>query len=62
VPVRASLCRMPGERTSGAPEARRLRPDTACKPPSGTDWVHEIKEVGYRLQVRRGKREKPDDH
>jgi bifunctional non-homologous end joining protein LigD len=25
----------------------------APKPPVGTDWVHEIKQDGYRLQVRR---------
>src|SRR5580704_10035013 len=42
--------------------ARRIRtdgfvdpciPSRAPKPPSGPDWVHEIKHDGYRLQVRR---------
>jgi bifunctional non-homologous end joining protein LigD len=28
-------------------------PTRAIKPPAGTDWVHEIKHDGYRLQVRR---------
>jgi bifunctional non-homologous end joining protein LigD len=28
-------------------------PTRAPKPPVGTDWVHEIKHDGYRLQVRR---------
>jgi bifunctional non-homologous end joining protein LigD len=28
-------------------------PTRAPKPPTGTDWVHEIKHDGYRLQVRR---------
>jgi bifunctional non-homologous end joining protein LigD len=28
-------------------------PTRAVKPPSGADWVHEIKHDGYRLQVRR---------
>ena len=28
-------------------------PTRALKPPAGTDWVHEIKHDGYRLQVRR---------
>jgi bifunctional non-homologous end joining protein LigD len=28
-------------------------PTLAIKPPSGADWVHEIKHDGYRLQVRR---------
>jgi bifunctional non-homologous end joining protein LigD len=28
-------------------------PTRAAKPPSGPDWVHEIKQDGYRLQVRR---------
>jgi bifunctional non-homologous end joining protein LigD len=28
-------------------------PTGATKPPSGPDWVHEIKHDGYRLQVRR---------
>jgi bifunctional non-homologous end joining protein LigD len=28
-------------------------PTRATKPPSGPDWVHEIKHDGYRLQVRR---------
>jgi bifunctional non-homologous end joining protein LigD len=28
-------------------------PTRARKPPAGTDWVHEIKHDGYRLQVRR---------
>jgi bifunctional non-homologous end joining protein LigD len=29
-------------------------PSVAHKPPSGPDWVHEIKHDGYRLIVRRG--------
>jgi ATP-dependent DNA ligase len=28
-------------------------PSFAHKPPSGPDWVHEIKHDGYRLIVRR---------
>ena len=28
-------------------------PTLAAKPPSGPDWVHEIKHDGYRLMVRR---------
>jgi bifunctional non-homologous end joining protein LigD len=28
-------------------------PSLAAKPPSGPDWVHEIKHDGYRLIVRR---------
>jgi bifunctional non-homologous end joining protein LigD len=28
-------------------------PSRALKPPSGPDWVHEIKHDGYRLIVRR---------
>jgi hypothetical protein len=28
-------------------------PTRAPKPPAGPDWVHEIKQDGYRLQVRR---------
>jgi ATP-dependent DNA ligase len=28
-------------------------PSRAPKPPSGPDWVHEIKHDGYRLIVRR---------
>jgi bifunctional non-homologous end joining protein LigD len=28
-------------------------PTLAAKPPSGSDWVHEIKHDGYRLIVRR---------
>ena len=28
-------------------------PTLAAKPPSGPDWVHEIKHDGYRLIVRR---------
>jgi bifunctional non-homologous end joining protein LigD len=28
-------------------------PTLAAKPPSGPDWIHEIKHDGYRLQVRR---------
>jgi hypothetical protein len=30
------------------------QPVKAPKPPVGTDWVHEIKHVGYRIIVRRG--------
>jgi bifunctional non-homologous end joining protein LigD len=29
------------------------RPVLASKPPSGPDWVHEIKHDGYRMIVRR---------
>ncbi len=29
------------------------QPVTALKPPSGVDWVHEIKHDGYRMIVRR---------
>jgi ATP-dependent DNA ligase len=29
------------------------RPIRASKPPSGPDWVHEIKHDGYRLMVHR---------
>jgi ATP-dependent DNA ligase len=29
------------------------QPVKASKPPSGTDWVHEIKHDGYRMIVRR---------
>jgi bifunctional non-homologous end joining protein LigD len=29
------------------------QPVMASKPPSGADWVHEIKHDGYRLIVRR---------
>jgi ATP-dependent DNA ligase len=28
-------------------------PTLAAKPPSGPDWVHEIKHDGYRLMARR---------
>jgi ATP-dependent DNA ligase len=28
-------------------------PSLAQKPPSGSDWVHEVKHDGYRLIVRR---------
>ena len=34
---------------SSTPASRPL----AAKPPSGPDWVHEIKHDGYRLIVRR---------
>ena len=33
--------------------ARLHRAIVPPKPPAGADWVHEIKHVGYRLQVRR---------
>ena len=29
------------------------QPSKAARPPSGPDWVHEIKHDGYRLMVRR---------
>jgi ATP-dependent DNA ligase len=29
------------------------QPVTAARPPSGADWVHEIKHDGYRMIVRR---------
>ena len=28
-------------------------PSKVARPPSGRDWVHEIKHDGYRLMVRR---------
>jgi bifunctional non-homologous end joining protein LigD len=28
-------------------------PSKAARPPSGPDWVHEVKHDGYRLMVRR---------
>jgi ATP-dependent DNA ligase len=28
-------------------------PSPAAHPPSGPDWIHEIKHEGYRLMVRR---------
>src|SRR4030081_2821773 len=28
-------------------------PSTADRPPSGTNWIHEIKHDGYRLMARR---------
>ena len=28
-------------------------PSPADKPPSGSNWIHEIKHDGYRLMVRR---------
>jgi bifunctional non-homologous end joining protein LigD len=28
-------------------------PSSADQPPTGSDWVHEIKHDGYRLRVRR---------
>jgi hypothetical protein len=31
-------------------------PSRAPKPPSGPDWVHEVKHDGYRLIVRRERR------
>ena len=30
-------------------------PSPADKPPSGSNWVHEIKHDGYRLMARRGR-------
>ena len=48
--------------SAGLPSQRFLRnhgfvapciPSLAYKPPSGPDWVHEIKHDGYRLIVRR---------
>ena len=32
------------------------QPVKASKPPSGADWVHEIKHDGYRIIVRRDHR------
>ena len=29
------------------------QPSKAARPPTGSDWVHEIKHDGYRLMVRR---------
>src|SRR4051794_39035059 len=29
-------------------------PSTADRPPSGSNWIHEIKHDGYRLMARRG--------
>jgi hypothetical protein len=31
------------------------QPSKASRPPSGSEWVHEIKHDGYRLMVRRGR-------
>jgi bifunctional non-homologous end joining protein LigD len=28
-------------------------PSSADRPPSGSDWIHEIKHDGYRLMARR---------
>jgi ATP-dependent DNA ligase len=51
-----------GERLFDRMLARRVRtdgfvdpciPSRALKPPSGPDWVHEVKHDGYRLIVRR---------
>ena len=42
---------MRGQRPSGFIEP--CLPSKADQPPSGSDWVHEIKHDGYRLMVRR---------
>ena len=49
---------MRGQRPSGFIEP--CLPSKAARPPSGSDWVHEIKFDGYRLMVRRdGDRVRP---
>jgi ATP dependent DNA ligase domain len=43
-----------GDAPHPSPRLRRaLHPSRALKPPSGPDWVHEVKHDGYRLIVRR---------
>jgi bifunctional non-homologous end joining protein LigD len=44
---------MPPRRVLPAGFIEPCIPTLAAKPPSGPDWVHEIKHDGYRLQVRR---------
>ena len=34
-------------------------PSPADKPPSGSNWIHEIKHDGYRLMARRDPRRDP---
>src|SRR5215831_3864200 len=41
------------QRTSPSGFIEPCLPSTAERPPSGPDWVHEIKHDGYRLMVRR---------
>src|SRR5262245_23092545 len=48
----------PRKRSAVAPASfiDPARPVRAAKPPSGLDWLHEIKHDGYRLQIhKRGK-------
>ena len=47
----SSLC----SRTRSAPPAsiEPCLPSPADKPPSGANWIHEIKHDGYRLMARR---------
>jgi bifunctional non-homologous end joining protein LigD len=40
-------------RTSHSGYIEACLPSPADKPPSGPDWVHEIKHGGYRLMARR---------
>jgi ATP-dependent DNA ligase len=40
-------------RTSHSRYIEPCLPSPADKPPSGPDWVHEIKHDGYRLMARR---------
>jgi bifunctional non-homologous end joining protein LigD len=44
---------MPPAKTFASGFVPRCVPIRAAKPPAGSDWVHEIKHDGYRLQVRR---------
>lgn len=43
------------ERSAARPSGfiEPCRPSKAIKPPSGPDWLHEIKHDGFRLMVRR---------
>jgi ATP-dependent DNA ligase len=47
--------RTASDRTGGLPPGfiEPCIPTLAAKPPSGPDWVHEIKHDGYQLIVRR---------
>jgi bifunctional non-homologous end joining protein LigD len=38
---------------SGPPSLNLALPSPADKPPSGSNWIHEIKHDGYRLMARR---------
>jgi bifunctional non-homologous end joining protein LigD len=41
------------QRTSPSGFIEPCFPSSADQPPSGPDWVHEIKHDGYRLMARR---------